>query len=82
MKMKAEQQQQQQQHEVNQFEDTPYFAGDIELRDEALQEKRRKARELFKEQVTLVENRKREAITKRLEAQRSDELTLVHNRNE
>lgn len=44
--------------------------------DEKMAEKRRKARELYSEQVALVEQKKREEILKRLEVQRQEEDML------
>jgi len=59
-----------------------YFASDVEARDEALQEKRRRANELFKEQVAVVEQRKREAILRRFGEQRKEEDMLQRNKRE
>lgn len=59
-----------------------YFASDIEARDEVMQEKRRRANELFQEQVALVEQRKRDAILKRFEEQKHDEDVLRRNKRD
>ena len=59
-----------------------YFASDVDARDEALQEKRRRANELFKEQVAVVEQRKRDAIMRRFGEQRGDEEILQRNKRE
>jgi len=59
-----------------------YFATDVEARDEAIAEKRRRANELFREQVALVEQRKREAILKRLDQQQKEKEMLARNKQE
>lgn len=53
----------------------PYF-GKNDMDEEKMAEKRRKARELYSEQVALVEQKKREEILKRLEEQRKEEDML------
>jgi hypothetical protein len=59
-----------------------YFANDFEARDEAILEKRRRANEMFREQVALVEQRKREAILKRLDEQQQEQKMLHRNKHE
>lgn len=56
-----------------------YFAPDVAAREE---EQRRRAHELYREQIALVEQRKREAILKRFEEQKQEEDMLHRNKHE
>ena len=57
----------------------PYF-GKLDENDTTLAEKRKRAREIYQEQVALVEQRKRDALLKRLDEQRMED-DMLHRTN-
>ena len=59
----------------------PYF-GKNDVDDEKMAERRRKAHELYREQVAAVDQRKRDEILKRIEEQRREEEMLRRVKNE
>lgn len=56
-----------------------YFAPDVAAREE---EQRRRAHELYREQIALVEQRKRDAILKRFEEQKQEEDMIHRSKRE
>ena len=61
--------------------DEPIF-GKYDMTNEGMFEKRRRAHELYKEQVATVEQRKRDAILKRLSEQKEEEGMLTRTKTE
>lgn len=59
----------------------PYF-GKNDVDDEKMAERRRKAHELYREQVAAVDQRKRDEILKRIEEQRREEEMLRRVKND
>ena len=59
----------------------PIF-GKNDMTNEGLAEKRRRAHELYKEQVGTVEQKKREAILKRLHEHKEEESVLEKTKQE
>ena len=56
--------------------------GKNDMKNEVMAERRRRAHDLYKEQVQTVEQRKREAILRRLTDQRNEEKMLQRTKNE
>ena len=59
----------------------PVF-GKNDMTNEKMFEKRRRAHELYKEQLQTVEQRKRDAILQRLHEQKDEEAMLQRNKKE
>jgi len=59
----------------------PYF-GRNDTNDAKIAENRRRAHELYREQLQTVQQSKRDAILKRLEDQRRDQSALIHARSD
>ena len=59
----------------------PVF-GKNDMNNEKMADRRNRAHELYKEQLRTVEQRKREAILKKLQEQKEEEQMLSHTRDE